>query len=478
MNCMKYYSFLLVLVVGMAGCKVGQNYQGVEMSVPDQFYYEDTAHTVSPVAINADSLDLDVMFNLNWFSLFDDPMLDSLVRRALDYNQDVKIAAENVLQAQYAVTIQKANMLPFLGAGAGVQRRNFGVSQVNDADQLETTNLFYIAGTLNWELDFWGKFRRLNEAARAQLVASEQGFRSAQISLISTVANLYFQKLEFQTRIDISEQTLALRDSMMQIIQERFDKGIIPEIDLNQAQIQRAIAAGSIPLLKRSLAVTENQISVLTGTYPQDIRPGKLLLDQDTSISIPTGLPSELLVRRPDIIGAEYQLIAQNAVVGATQANRLPTISLSGTLGLASTQLSSLLSGQVINDLSGSLVAPLINWNQLKRAVDVEQSRRTQTELDYERTVLNAFREVEDALVSISTLKTELIARDQHVVAALRAQELSQERYDQGVTSYLEYLESQRQAFEAQQNFAGTKQQLLSSYAQLYKALGGGWVIE
>jgi len=475
MSSMRYCLPLLLLLVG---CKVGQNYQGTEVTVPDHYRYADTTLAVVPQTINSDSLPFDEQFNLNWFSLFEDPMLDTLVRRALRHNQNLQIAAENVLQAQYAITIQKANMLPFIGAGAGVQRRNFGFGQVNDADELVTTNLFYLAGSVDWEIDFWGKFRRLNEAARAQLVASEQGYRSVQISLMATVADLYFKLLEDQTRLQISYQTLALRDSMLNIIQARFDKGIIPEIDLNQAQIQRAIAAGSIPLLKRALAKTENQLSVLTGTYPQSIATGRTLIEQDTSIIIPAGLPSQLLARRPDVISAEYELIAQNAVVGAAQANRLPTISLTGTLGLASTQLSSLLNGQVITDMGGSLVAPLIRWNQLKRTVDVEQSRAEQARLAYEQTVLTAFRDVENALVSISTLKTELIARQQHVTAAIRAQELSQQRYDQGATSYLEYLESQRQAFEAQQNYAGTKQQLLSSFAQLYKALGGGWVIE
>jgi multidrug efflux system outer membrane protein len=192
-------------------------------------------------------------------------------------------------------------------------------------------------------------------------------------------------------------------------------------------------------------------------------------------VNIPAGLPSDLLTRRPDIIAAEQELVAQNALIGAAQANRLPSISLTGLLGVASDDLSQLTDNFPAWNISSSLTGPIFNWNQLKRQVDIEKSKTQQAIYNYEAVVIGAFREVEDILVEIRTLKVELIARNNHVTAALNAQELSEQRYDKGVTSYLEYLESQRQAFEAQQNYVGTKQKLLSAYARLYKALGGGW---
>ena len=200
-------------------------------------------------------------------------------------------------------------------------------------------------------------------------------------------------------------------------------------------------------------------------------------MNQDTAVSIPAGLPSDLLTRRPDILVAEQDLIAQNAMAGAAQANRMPNISLTGVLGVASNELSGLNFSNPVWNIGGSLLGPIFYFQKYKRLADIEKSKREQALFNYERTVLDAFREVEDILATIGSIKEEIIYRQDHVNASLRAQDLSQERYNQGVTSYLEYLESQRQAFEAQQNYARTKQELLSSYALLYKALGGGWNI-
>lgn len=461
---------LLLISLGLLSlwsCKSGQNYQGAEVTIPDQYRFSDTTYQQQFAMVNVDTLKVDSLVNIEWFDIFKDPVLDVLIQKALENNQDLAIAAENIQQAQSALVIQRSQMLPTIGYSAGASRGNYaGLVLPN------TQNVFTGFGSVNWEIDFWGKYRRLNEAAKANILASEQGFRATQLSLMSTVAASYFQLLEYKLRLEISNHTLALRDSMETIIEERFAKGIIAEIDLNQAQIQSAIAAGSIPIWERLIAQTENQISVLVGELPQEIELGTALIDQSLDITIPEGLPSQLLARRPDVLFAEQDLIASNALIGAANANRLPNISLTGLLGAAGSELSSM--GSAWN-LGGSILGPIFNWGALQRQVDIEESRTRQAVLNYERTVLEAFREVENTLVNISSLKKELIAREAHVKAALRAMFLSQERYNQGVTSYLEYLESQRQAFDSQLNFAGTKQELLSSYAQLYKALGGGW---
>ncbi|WP_075348677.1 efflux transporter outer membrane subunit [Algoriphagus marinus] len=461
---------LLLISLGLLSlwsCKSGQNYQGAEVTIPDQYRFSDTTYQQQFAMVNVDTLKVDSLVNIEWFNIFRDPALEALIQKALENNQDLAIAAENIQQAQSALVIQRSQMLPSIGYSAGASRGNYaGLVLPN------TQNVFTGFGSVNWEIDFWGKYRRLNEAAKANILASEQGFRATQLSLMSTVAASFFQLLEYKLRLEISNQTLALRDSMETIIEERFAKGIIAEIDLNQAQIQSAIAAGSIPIWERLIAQTENQISVLVGELPQEIELGTALIDQSLDITIPEGLPSQLLARRPDLLFAEQELIASNALVGAAKANRLPNISLTGLLGAAGSELSSM--GSAWN-LGGSILGPIFNWGALQRQVDIEESRTRQAVLNYERTVLEAFREVENTLVNITSLKKELIAREAHVKAALRAMFLSQERYNQGVTSYLEYLESQRQAFDSQLNFAGTKQELLSSYAQLYKALGGGW---
>lgn len=464
--------WIAIAVMALAGCKSGKNYQGIEVEVPDAYRFAETVEQVpEDFLFNTDSLSTDSLLGINWFELFDDPVLDSLVQQALDYNQDLLIAAENINQAHDGLVVQRSAMLPQVGVQAGTIRGNFQQGIILP----EAQNVLFGAGFVNWEIDFWGKYRRLNEVAKAEIVRSEEGYRAAKISLTAGVANAYFSLLEYEAKLEISERNLALRDSMLHIIEQRFDKGIIAEIDLNQAQIKRAIAAESIPVWKRQIAKTQNLISVLTGANPRAIETGINLNEQDTLIEIPAGLPSELLMRRPDVIAAEYQLVAQNAFIGVAKANRLPNISLTGILGVASADLSGLASSPMIYNVGSSLFAPLFNFGKLQRQVDISESQYQQAVLNYERTLIEAFRSVEDALIDVSTLKEELIARKAHVVAALNAQRLSQARYNEGATSYLEYLESQRQAFESELNYVGTKQQLLSAYANLYKALGGGW---
>jgi outer membrane protein, multidrug efflux system len=464
---------IAIIVLSFAACKSGQNYQGAVIETPDSYRFAEAEPIDQPEAteLRTDSLSRAGLESIDWFSLFKDPVLDTLVQQALNYNQDLRIAAESVTQAQDGLVVQRSFMLPQIGAQAGTTRGNFQQGLLLP----EAQNVFFVGGFVNWEIDFWGKFRRLNEAARARIIESEEGYRATRISLTATVATLYFQLLEYHARLEISERNLALRDSMLTIIAHRFERGIVAEIDLNQAQIKRAIAAEAIPIWKRQIAKTENALSFLTGSNPRGISTGIALTNQDTAISIPAGLPSELLMRRPDVVAAEQALIAQNALIGVAKANRLPNISLTGLLGVASDELSTLTASPVAWNLGSSLLAPLFNFNRLQRQVDIAESQYEQALLAYERTVLDAFRSVEDVLIEISTLKEELEARQAHVTAALNAQRLSQARYDQGITSYLEFLESQRQAFESELNYVGTRQQLLTAYAQLYKVLGGGW---
>ncbi|NVJ86699.1 MAG: efflux transporter outer membrane subunit [Algoriphagus sp.] len=467
---MRRFIGIVAVVLGLWSCKSGQNYQGVEMLTYDTYRTDELDRSLDSFRVKVDTLLIDSAVNIEWFSLFPDEVLQELVQKALENNQDLEIAAESIQQAQAALVIQRSQMLPSIGYSGAAQRGNFA-----GFDLGSTQNVFSGFGSVNWEIDFWGKYRRLNEAAQANILASEEGQRAIKLSLINTVANAYFRLIEYKMRLEISEQTLSLRDSMLSIIEQRFDKGIIAEIDLNQAQIQKAIAAGSIPIWERLIVSSENLLSRLTGELPDRKDIGIALLDQPEEISFPEILPGELLVRRPDILIAEQDVIASNALLGAAKANRLPNISLSGVLGVAGSQFSSLGSNGASWNLGGSILGPLFNWGALQRQVDIEESRTRQAVLNYERTVLSAYEEVENLLYSIQSLKRELVARKDHVEAAVKAQFLSQERYNQGVTSYLEYLESQRQAFDAQLNFAGTKQELLSSYAALYAALGGGW---
>jgi multidrug efflux system outer membrane protein len=455
----KILILFIAILFSLGGCKIGKNYSKYEVETPDTYrYLNDTAGVNEAI---------------NWWSLFQDPLLDTLIRQALISNRDLLITAQNVEQAKLGLSVQKAEMLPKINITGQAQRGNFQGMKLD-----EPINNFLLGGGLSWEIDFWGKLRRMNEAAKAEYLASQYGLQSLRISLISTVATTYFQLLESRERLEIAENTLKIRESSLDIIKQRFEAGIIPEIDVNHSEIQRAIAATSIPFYKRQAAQVENYLAMLVGALPHSITSDNSLEEVIVNPTIPAGLPSQLLERRPDVLGAEQALIAQNAMVGVSQANRLPSISLTGMLGGASNDLSTLTSGGAAWNIGGSILGPLFHWNQNSRRVKIEESRLKAMAYNYEHVVLNAFREVEDALIAITTYKEELVAYEQRQEAAVNAMELSGQRYDKGVAAYIEYLESQRQAFDAQLGLVGAKQQLISSYVQLYKALGGGWTSE
>ncbi len=439
---------------------LGPNYQRPVVTAPTAFRY--------------DSLMADTILNLKWWELFKDEQLQKLIHIALKNNKDVLTAAARIEEARAVVGYNKADLYPSFGYSADASRTNLPGNQTVDP-----TNSFFIAPGLSWEIDFWGKYRRSTEAARADLLSTQFGHRAIQLALISEVVSTYFLLLDYDARLKISKQTLASRKESVWIIQQRFDKGIVPEIDLNQAEIQEAIAAASVPYYERNTAQTENALSILLGHNPGPVERDHSLTNQMLPPDIPAGLPSELLLRRPDILQAEQTLAAQNAMIGVAQAQRLPSISLTGFLGLASPELSTMVSGDAVAwSMSAGLLGPIFNFGKNKRRVEIEKQRMIQDSLQYIQTALKAFRDVEDALVEISTYNHEAQARFRQHDAASNANMLSKERYDGGVTSYLEVLESQRSLFDAALSASETYQKQLNAYVKLYKALGGGWITE
>jgi multidrug efflux system outer membrane protein len=458
----KYIVFFSFIVITMAGCKVGPKYKSPYVASPDLFRFD----SVSTAA--------DTVINLQWWELFGDPSLKVLINTALKYNQDVKVAASRIEEARAVLGYNQADIWPSIGYDGSAGRAKANISSIGVTDPF---NNFQGAATLAWELDFWGKFRRSTEAARAEMLATEYGLRTVQISLISDIATIYFLLLDYDARLSISQQTLESRKESTRIIQERFNEGIVPEIDLNQAQIQEAIAAAAVPFYERMVAQTENALSVLIGTNPGPVVRNSQLRDQMTPPEIPSGIPAAVLARRPDINQAEQYVIAQNARIGVAVAMRFPSISLTGMFGAASSDLSNLVSNEsMIWSVSGGILGPIFQFGKNKRRVDIERQRMIQDSLFYTQTILQAFREVEDALVEVQTLEQESIAREQQVEAARNASALSHERYDGGVTSYLEVLDSERSKFDAELAAAQTYQQYLNAYVFLYKALGGGWI--
>lgn len=446
-----------ILCVSVSACAVGPDFQPPEVKTPQNYRFE--------------KVPAEAMINLNWWELFHDPVLYTLVTQALDHNRDLKRAASRVEQARASVGFTRADEYPAINIQAGA-----GTGNLSGGTRSDTRNSYaFAAPALSWEIDFWGKFRRATESARAELMASEYALRTVQIGLISEVVGTYYRLLDYHERINISKNTLKSRQESLDIIQKRFRRGTITELDVNQAQIQMEIAAAAIPQYERAVAQTENVLSILLGRLPEPVQTGKGLTRISPPPRVPLGLPAGLLERRPDIVEAMYLLEARTASIGVAEAMRLPAISLTGMLGVASSELSNITSEGGAGSVSGGLFGPIFQFYKNIRRVEIEEAKTREALYAYQNTVLIAFQEVEDALVEIDTYQTQLGAVRRKEKAGRNANRLAKLRYDRGVSSYLEVLETERSLFSAQLELSELKQQYLNAYVKLYKALGGGW---
>ena len=449
-------SFSLVLFA--TGCMVGPKLEKPVVETLDQFRF--------------DSIAGDSMINLAWWQLFNEPILDTMIYLALEHNQDVLIAMSRIEQAYAVLGVSKADLFPQFGydiSGSYGDPNPMGSALGVGGGVSITPNVY-------WELDFWGKVRRSNQAARAEIAASEESLRLVQVSLITAVADGYFQLLDYDQRLEISRRTWVTRKESVWIIEQRFMHGTVPEIDLNQAQQQEAIAATAIPVYERLVSRTENYLNILLGQNPRNLERGSLAELAELP-EIPVGVPSELIQRRPDLLQAEQLFYAETARIGVAQAMRFPSFSITGALGMASSDLSTLLSGEsFIYSIGGSILGPIFNWGKNKRRVEIQQEVAKQALYGYEQSVLNAFGEVEDALIDIDTYGREREARIRQREAAANAALLSRDRYDGGQAAYLEVLDTERSLFSAELEATAVKKNQISAYIYLYKALGGGWI--
>lgn len=458
MKIFKALTISLIMALAVTSCMVGPKLEKPVVETGDQFRF--------------DSIAGDSMINMSWWDLFDEPELDTMIYYALEHNRDVLTAMSRIEQAYAVLGVSKADLYPQFGydvSGSWGKPDQTGASSVDGGFVNITPNVY-------WELDFWGKVRRSNQAARAEIAASEEALRYVQVAIITGVADGYFQLLDYDQRLEISRRTWETRNRSVEIIGHRYQYGTVPEIDLNQAEQQEAIAATAIPYYERMVARTENYLSVLLGYNPREQVRG--VLDKPRELpKIPVGLPSELLQRRPDLIQAEQLFYAEVSRIGIAQAMRFPSFSITGAFGLASGDLSKLISTDVIvYSVGGSILGPIFNWGKNKRRVDIQREVANQALYRYEQSVLNAFREVDDALIDVSTYGRELESRQRQVVAASNAAMLSRARYDGGQTGYLEVLDTERSLFSAELDATATKRYQISSYIYLYKALGGGWI--
>lgn len=453
---------LLAFGAGLAGCALGPDYQRPEIEVPSAWVQGvDEGESLA---------------NLPWWDLFQDPQLQTLVRIALEQNQDLGIAAARIDEFRSLLGITRAAQFPTLDLSAAGGRTRPSENVFGGTAGGGTVDNYRLSADVFFELDLFGRLRRATEAARGDLLATEEARRSLTISLVASVASAYMLLRDLDAQLEIARRTEAARRDSLGIIQARFDQGTVPRLDLNQAEIELSVATAAAAAAERAVAQTEHALSLLLGRNPGPIVRGLPLQQQAVPPAIPAGLPSELLQRRPDVLAAEAALAAQTARIGVAEAARWPSLSLTGALGFESRELSELTAGgSDFWSVGGGLLAPVFNAGRNRSRVEVELARTEQALLAYEQAVQRAFAEVEDALVAVRTYRDEHAARTRQVEAARSAARLSRARYDGGVTSYLEVLDSDRSLFNAELAESQTLRLYLDAVIRLYKALGGGW---
>jgi multidrug efflux system outer membrane protein len=453
---------ILLLPLLLAGCTLHPEYKRPDMNLPT-IYRDQT-----PQDAQAHSLG-----DAKWWEVFQDQELQGLIRTALQQNYDVRIAASRIVQAQAQFGITRANQYPAVSAGANAQVLRSPKNKLQPDYQINAEQLNLSA---SWELDFWGKYRSATESARAQLLATEWGRRAVQSSLVANVASGYFQLRELDLQLEISRRTLASRQESLKLLSTQEKGGSISLLDVRQGEQLVYTASSEIPDLERLIQQQENFLSVLLGRYAGPIPRGQTLTEQAHPPQIPAGIPSELLLRRPDVVQAEQVLIAQNAQIGVARAAYFPAIGLTGGGGTQSGALNGLFTGPSgLWSFAGGLTQPIFTAGRIRSNVKLVEAQQQEAVLTYEQTVQQAFREVSDALIGYQKAREVREQLELLTASAADASHLSTLRYRGGATSYLEVLTSETNYYSAELNLAQARANELQALVQMYKALGGGW---
>jgi outer membrane protein, multidrug efflux system len=462
---MKPYVILLSIALLTSGCTVGPNYKRPTVVVPDSYrgvVPDQTAQT--QIASLGDQ---------KWWDIFQDEQLRTLIRTALRQNYDVRIAASRVLAAQAQLGITRADQFPTLSAGGAIADTRTAKAKFIPPSETSTGQVNLSAA---WEIDFWGKFRRATEAARANLLASEWARLEVVSTLVANVAGAYFQLRALDLQLDISRRTLQSRQESLRLTRILADGGATSLLDVRQAEQLVFTAGAEIPALEQQIEQQENFLSILLGQNPGDISRGQTLTEQGQPPQVPPGLPSELLERRPDIRQAEEQLVAANAEIGVARAAYFPVITLNGTGGFQSSALTSLFSGPAgAWSFGSSLTQPIFTGGRLRSGVRLAEAQQQTAVLFYQQSIQGAFRSVSDALVAYRKTREFRAQQEFLFQSAQDAARLSHMRYTGGATGYLEVLTNETNAFSAELGLAQARLNELLALVQLYEALGGGW---
>ena len=454
---------LSAVTLTLAGCMVGPDYRRPTVETPPAWRLTDQEAQDTA--------------NAAWWRQFGDPVLTDLIATALKENKDLLIATARVDQfaAQYGVV--RANLYPQIGAGA-----QFGQSAASNTDgrySYPVTGMPQQA-VLNasWELDIWGRIRRASEAARADLLASEEGRRGVILTLVSSVAISYVNLRDLDKQLLISRQTAESRKGAYEILKLRFEAGIINEMELAQSKSEYEQAMATIPQIEKSIALQENGLSVLLGSNPGPIPRGKTI-DELKLPTVPAGLPSDVLARRPDILQAEQNLIAANAQIGVAKAAYFPAISLTTLFGTASSEFTDLFRGPSrIWTYGASITTPIFTAGRISSQIKVTEAQQQQTLARYRQSIQTAFREVNDSLTDQDRTRVQLAAQYKRVEALRVYADLARLRFDNGYSSYIEVLDAERSLFDVELSYVQNQGTLFQALINLYKAMGGGWVTE
>ncbi len=464
-----FFWMLPVLCLMLAGCiKMGPDFQKPELqlSQPEKFQY--TPKNATAVAAED-----------RWWEVFGDPEINGLVNRVLKNNPDLQQAAARILELQYQVIQTRADRFPTLGVQGGAQRQHEPESVFGPGISMGGTVSQYSASLpASYEIDLWGKYARAEEAARAQLLREEENRLTLSQSLVSEAISLYLQIQSLERRIQITLQSLNNYQESVTFVERRYKRGLTSILDLRQARRTLNQAKGNIPQLRQELGVAQQALSVLSGEYPKTHKPYSQPEDYYKKLrAIPPGLPSELLLRRPDIRAAEAQLKALNAQIGVAKASRFPSISLTGAYGYASEELFNLFQPGAAWSLAAALAQPLFDAGRLKANQRAAEARYAQGLAAYGKTVLNAFREVENALL---TRKKQIERRGDvlsFVLEARATQRVAEARYMRGLVDYLTVLNAQQTRFQAEDQLLLVELTILANRVSLHRALGGGWAM-
>jgi multidrug efflux system outer membrane protein len=456
-RCFRLTPLALAAIAALAGCAVGDDYTRPGLDLPGAYRGVDTPGAASLAA-------------RQWRDVFTDPALRPLIDEALKSNLDLRLAEARVREAQSAVVIARSGMLPNLSVGL----------QTSPAARLpgETlTSSFLAAGFLNWEIDLWGRIRRGTEAARADLAAREAALYGAQVSLVAQTAGQYFSLAALRETLDATERSAQLQRDSLRLMRRRNQAGIVSAAEVRQAEGQLAGTEALLPEVARQINATENALALLLARPPSSFPPTKAQLDLPPTL--PTGLPTDLLERRPDLRQAEQQLVAANARVGEAKALLLPSLSITGAFGRISAELGDLLSSSSaqVASLGPNVVQPLYAGGSLMANRDIALARLDAALVGYRAAALNALREVADAVETYRRAAEAAEKQQVRVTAQREALRLADKRFAAGVVSFLEVLDAQRQLLAAETDVVNARLAQQLAYVQLYRALGGGWSV-